>query len=314
MSGAKLRKQPTFSAMAAGSSAIVAAPKHYCLECRTALGAESQCDGGRTHRVVRIDEVPGRAALFDEVWGPSSLRRQARAAAKAGGAGVAADSCADLGGCDGCSGISDAGELGAIILGILAAALIAILLWWIVTKIIEYVRARRAQLKPKGALLVAPRPTGAARFGTVRAAAATLGPAAQSIELIQTRLAANAVMLRHASTEGLEIALDDGSIVRVPAGRIRLEGTRTVIEDPSVAKGVLDELVGPPLTDDDGYALVPFDVAQRVTLSVGDRVAVYGPIEFSMDVGSTPSDQYAFRAPSRVLIPVGTPSLARVER
>ena len=160
----------------------------------------------------------------------------------------------------------------------------------------------------------APRQAGTAKFGVVRAATATSGVAAQSVELLQTRLAANAVMLRHASTDGFEIALDDGAIVRVPAGRIRLEGTRSVVEDPGVAKALIDRLIGPPLTDDDGYALVPFDVAQQVTLAVGDRVAVYGPVEFSMDAGAAPSDQYAFRGTSRVLVPVGVPSLARVER
>lgn len=313
MSQTSVQVQPTGTVMGAHPSSIVTAPKHYCLECRTALGTDAQCDGGRTHRVVRIDEAAGREALFNEVWGPPSLRRQARAAATAGGAGAAVDSCVELASCDGCSGVSDPGEFVAVLLGILAVALIAILLWWIVSKIIAYIRARRAQLKPKGALLAAPRPKGAARFGTVRSAANHFGLAAQSIELLQTRLAANAVMLRHASTEGFEIELDEGLLVRVPPGRIRLEGMRTVIDDQTVARRVLDELVGPPFIDEHGYELIPFDAVQCVTLSVGDRVAVYGPLEFSMDVG-TPLGPYAFRGTPRVLIPVGTPSLARISR
>ncbi len=317
MSAAKHKVLPklhgAFAASESGSAALDTVAKHYCLECRTALGAETVCDGGKSHRVVPIHTAPGRSALFDEVWGPSSLRRKARAAAKAGGAGAVADGCGDLAGCDGCSGIGDAGEIGAVIVTLLAAVIVAVLIWWIAVKIIEYVRKRRAQLKPKGALIGAPRPSGAARFGTVVSTLGRDGIAAASLELVQTRLASNAVMLRYASTAGLEIALDDGTTVRVPAGRLRLEGTRSSVEDPAIAQAVIDELVGPPLTDDDGFALVPFDVAQRVTLVVGDRVALYGPIEYAMDAGGS-SSQPAFRGASRVLVPVGTPSLARVER
>lgn len=312
-------KQPRFDAASFESATFGAKPnalakrsRYVCLECRTALGDEAVCDGGKSHRVVAADSPAGREALFDEVWGPSSLRRRARELAKAGGTGAAVDSCGDLSGCD-CSGIGEVGEAGAVILGLIIAFFVAVLIWWLVTKGIEYYRRRKAQLKPKGALLGPPRQGGAARFGVLKAARAS-PIAARAIELVQSKVGSNAVMLRYAYTQGLEIAMDDGSVVVVPEGRIRLEGTRSTIDDPSVARSLVDSLVGPPLTDPDGYEVIPYDVAQSVELAVGDRVAVYGPLELSASGDANLAIGGAFRAISRVMVPVGTPSLAKVER
>jgi hypothetical protein len=54
-----------------------------CLDCRSALCEGEECDGaavdpGKRHRAVTLDAA-GRAALVNEVWGPPSLRRQAKA-------------------------------------------------------------------------------------------------------------------------------------------------------------------------------------------------------------------------------------------
>lgn len=313
-------KPPRFDEAAFSSATVGAKPsalakrsRYVCLECRTALGEDAVCDGGKSHRVVAADTPTGREALFDEVWGPSSLRRRARELAKAGGTGAAADSCGDLGGCDCGGGASDLGEAGAIILGLILAFIVAVAIWWLVTKAIEYYRRKKAQLKPKGALLGPPRQPGAARFGVVRAARSS-PLAARSIELVQSKFGSNAVMLRYAQTDGLEIALDDGTVVLVPAGRIRLEGTRSTIDDPSFGVSLVSAVVGPPLTDSHGYEVIPFDVAQAVDLVVGDRVAVYGPLELSVGNESQLGAGSAFRAMSRVMVPVGTPSLAKVER
>lgn len=303
---------PAFSAMNTGSTQLAPIAKRFCLDCRTPLGGDAHCDGGKAHRVVDIAAVDGRVGLFNEVWGPASLRRSAREAAKAGGAGAAIDSCANASACDGCSGVGDVGELGAVIAGILIAAFVAVIVWWIVSKIIEYVRMKRAQLKPKGALVGAPRPIVGAKYGTVRSARSERGIAATALQLLQSRLGANAVMLRYASTPGMEIVLDDGAIVRVPAGRVRLEGTFEAVDDPTAARDLIDATVGEPLKDDEGYELIPFNVTQRVTLMVGDRVALFGPLQFSTEQDA--SLQSAFRSAPGVLVPVGVAALAKVER
>lgn len=304
---------PVFSAMNVGSSELAPAARRFCLDCRTPLATRAQCDGGKAHRVVDLATVEGRVGFFNEVWGPASLRRSARQAAKAGGAGAAVDSCANASACDGCSGIGDAGELGAVIAGILIAAVVAVAIWWVVSKIIEYVRMKRAQLKPKGALIGAPRGGGAAVYGTVRSAKSADGVAAVALQLLQSRLGANAVMLRYASTDGMEIALDDGSTVRIDPGRVRLDGTFEAVDDPIVAHDLIDATVGEPLKDDEGYELIPFNVCQRVTLKVGDRVALFGPLTVAMD-RSDPRMLSAFRDISRVLVPADLASLAKVER
>lgn len=303
---------PVFSAMNVGSSALAPAAKRFCLDCRTPIASDSECDGGKAHRVVDLATVDGRVRFFNEVWGPASLRRSARQAAKAGGAGAAVDSCANASACDGCSGIGDAGELGAVIVGILIAAFVAVILWWLISKLIEYIRMKRAQLKPKGALVGAPRAGGAAVYGTVRSARSEDGVAAVGLQLVQSRLGANAVMLRYASTQGMELTLDDGSTVRIDPGRVRLDGTFEAVDDPTVAHALIDATVGEPLEDDEGYALIPFNVTQRVTLKVGDRVALFGRVQLAWS--DERSMQSAFRGASQQLVPVGVPSLAKVER
>jgi hypothetical protein len=276
------------------------------------LGHETRCDGGKGHRVVHLETPEGREALFEEVWGPASLRRRARDLAKAGSGGAMLDGCGSLSSCD-CAGADPSGEAAVIFLGLMLAFFVAVALYWLISKLIEYVRRRRARLKPKGALLAPTTDRGVARFGVVRESKAADSVAARAIELVQSRVGTNAVMLRFAHSQGFDVQLDDGSIVVIPPGRVRLEGTRSTIDDPSVARVVIDTTIGPPLEDPDGYSLIPFDVAQGVTLRVGDRVAIYGPLEHTAHPSIYAPQHGAFRSTSSVLAPVGTPSLARVD-
>jgi hypothetical protein len=299
----------------APEASLARAPKHFCIDCRTALGEHSACDGGRAHRVVNLEADEGRAALLSEVWGPPDLRRRARELAKAGGAGAALDSCANIGGCDGCVdlGGGGVGEIAGLLLGLLLAAVVLIALWWIVSKIVEAVRRHRAKLVAKGALVPAPRPPRGMLMGVVRAHAngsTRVGtPVATAVELQQARLGTNAVMLRAGRTAGMLIALDDGATLKIPPGRVRLEGSWHVHDDPFLALDVLDRSVGQVTEDEHGFALAPYDVTMRLDLHVGDRVAVHGPV--ALDAPTEAPGGY--RGASRSLMAVGIPSLSRVD-
>jgi hypothetical protein len=308
--------KPEETTVGASPGGLTLSTRNFCIDCRTALAQHASCDGGRSHRVVNLDAEPGRAALRAEVWGPPDLRRRARQMAKAGGAGAAVDSCANLGGCDGCvdlGGGGGLGELAAVLLGILLVALVFIALWFILAKIIEAVKRYRAQLEPKGALLAAPRPHGGMRTGVVRSDAGGFAsdghPVARALELHKSRLGANAVMLREARTDGMIIALGDGTTVKVPAGRLRLAGSWHIHDDPLVGVDALARATGPVFEDEDGYALVPYDVTMCLELRVGDRVAVHGPVELDAPTGAPGG----YRGASTALVCVGIPSLSRID-
>src|SRR5438067_1790531 len=77
-------------------TATAEAPRrtHVCLDCRSLLLPGEACDLGRgsrqAHRVVPLALAEGRELLVREVWGPPSLRRQAKAIARAGAGGAGA--------------------------------------------------------------------------------------------------------------------------------------------------------------------------------------------------------------------------------
>src|SRR6185503_3576165 len=127
-----------------------------CLDCRSVVDAGEPCDAGARHRVVSLADPKGRDRVVDEVWGPPSVRARAKQLAKAGGAGAGAGAASQCGGslvdCSGggCDVPAD-GEALLVIVVILAAALVAVLLYWAIVAIVRYVRARRHRLKPAGA-------------------------------------------------------------------------------------------------------------------------------------------------------------------
>ena len=296
--------------------------KYFCLECRTLLYSTSACDGGPRHRVVAVNQPEGAEQLRNEVWGPPSLRRRARELAKAGGTGLAADSCLQGADCAGCEGIGDLGEAGAIIIGLIIAFFAAILIWWIVTKIIAAVRKHRARLKPKGALFSPPRPKGSPKIGIIQSAKGIATPssgksvAAYAIQYVASRFAGNAIMLREALTNGFEVLLDSGQLLRVAAGPVRIEDEMEAVENASYAEGHLAQAIAHSVRaeGDEEFSLVPFEVAQTAALHVGDRVSIFGTVEFIPDDRQANYDAGAFRTSTAIMLTTGIPIIVPADR
>ncbi len=299
------------------------ADKYFCLECRTLLYSNTVCDGGPKHRVVSVNQPEGAEQLRNEVWGPPSLRRRAREIMKAGGTGLAADSCLQGADCAGCEGIGDMGEAGAIIIGLIIAFFAAILIWWIVTKIIAAVRKHRARLKPKGALFAPPRPKGSPKIGVIRSAKGIATPssgksvAAYAIQYVASRFAGNAIMMREALTNGFEVLLDSGQLLRVAAGPVRIEDEMEAVENASYAEGHLAQAIEHAVRAPEGdqeFPLVPFEVAQTAAVHVGDRVAIFGTVEFIPDDRQANYDGGAFRTATAIMVTTGIPIIAPADR
>lgn len=311
------------------TGALAAPPRRaaVCVDCRTLLGAGERCDGGAGHRVVPLDTLEGRRKLLDEVWGPPSARRRARQLAKAGGGGAGVgtflDGCTNCGGCD----FPTSGEALLFVLAIFVAAIAAIAIYWIVVKIIEYVRARRNRPKPNGGLLrpaslgrragpagvvtrVLPAASGAAP--ALQAPAGGAACAAFSVDLRCERFLRSDLMLHDGESAGFEVRLDDGSVAQVPAGRVRLEGRaerRSRASAPKVEDWVSG--LGPKVVDPEDFDFDPFpyDRVDEITVRPGDRVRLFGELERIPDP-EAPAD-YRGAAPA-ILVPRGVPAI-RVE-
>jgi len=287
-----------------------------CLQCRTAYGEDETCPAKR-HETISIKEDPGRKKLDDEVWGPDSRARALRRMAKAGAGGGAAGGIlkggcggCDVGGLEGCSSVGELGEAALVILAIVAVGLVAIVLTRLIWKLIVYIRMRRDQPKPHGALL---RPPKIARkvhaVGTVKTGQPSKTPwkagscLAYAMELHKKNLLGGGAMRRDAATAGIEIALDDGRVMRVPAGRIRLLG-RLAKQDVDKHR-LLDSVDLAGHLTRDGREFFPYDHTLGLTLKSGDRVEVLGQIELAADPGAAGG----YRASAGVVVPVGVPVL-----
>ncbi|MDP3275785.1 MAG: hypothetical protein Q8Q09_11355 [Deltaproteobacteria bacterium] len=262
---------------------------HFCLECRTLLRARRVCDGGKRHRVVNLDDPSGRAALYDEVWGPMSARRRAKEMAKAGGTGVALDSCAGgLGDCGDCGLSGDMGEFAVVVLGLIAVFIVFVALYWIGSKLLEWHRKRSARLKARGALVAAPRGVGATRNGMI-VSGPSLGIADDgraivglSAEFAEARWSANAITLRYAETGGFLVRLDSGELLMIPEGALRLHGGHREAMTTEQARERLNQwLPCNQQADEFDFALIPWNTATLSSLRVGDRVAVAGHVVIS---------------------------------
>jgi hypothetical protein len=111
------------------------------------------------------------------------------------------------------------------------------------------------------------------------------------------------VTLRLAHTSGFDLVLDDVTVVRVPAGRIRIEGTRAWRSvDPAIVTDGL-ELA-------DAGELFPADRASQLVLLPGDRVELAGDLEHAPDA-TVPGN---YRQMASVLVPRGVPRIRVVGR
>jgi hypothetical protein len=295
-----------------------------CLDCRSALCDGEECDGaavdhGKRHRAVTLDAA-GRAALVTEVWGPPSIRRQAKAIARAGTGGATAGgigSCFDPG-CAGCDAPAD-GEGLVIVLAIVAAALVAILLYWAIRALVRYARVRMNTLEPHPPLRPTPdlrRAQG--RAGTIVAAPdrgrspLELAPCVGfGVELVRKWTLRSAPMLIDGATVGFDVKLDSGETVRVPAGRLRVDGPRrTLARDEASQVEEYVRTVDPGHGTTDEWPPIPFDEAQEIVVGIGDRVEIIGELAPTAD----PSAAGSYRESAWVLAPAGVPMVRVVER
>jgi hypothetical protein len=276
-----------------------------CLECRTLLEKGEVCDGGGKHRPVSPRTPSGREALLRSVWGPPGARERTRELVKVGGSGAGAAAILE-GACQGCT--ADV----SIAIVVAAFALVAAGSWWLGTFVWRNVQEYRNRLKPRGAARPPPRLRGEPLTGVARAVGPKLEAAASGtaclaygVELHSDRHAVSPVMLRHAESTAFVIELDDGSRVEVPAGRVRLEGTRMRVD---AADHQLGKRIGLDLRiAEKDMRVVPHDAVHETVLRDGDRVAIYGDLESEAVEDPT---AHAYReAPKRRYVPAGVPRL-----
>ena len=302
-------------------------PRHdaVCVDCRTLAFAGKPCDGGPKHRVRALANAAEREELLAEVWGPPSRRRQMKNLSKAGAGGAggasAIEACggADCGGCDvasGCEGAGGGGEALAIIAAIVVIAFAIVALYWLISKLIAYIRKRRQILKANGALKKPARPgrrTGMVglvedcpTLGSPISGAACVGYAT-SLATKSGPWGAEATMLRDAATIGFTVQLDDGRRVQVPAGPMVLDMRNAEqVSAPAGAVGRYLTAIDPTATGDDLLPF-PYDKVRERLLRPGDRVEIIGPVEATVDVSAAPT---GYRdAAATVLTPAGVPRL-----
>ncbi len=303
-----------------GIVALGAFPRaNVCIDCRTLLGPNEACDGGRKHRVTALGNRTGRLTLLNEVWGAPSVRRRAKQLAKAGGGGLGLGSLFEGcgGGCDGCGSAAIDGEIIAVIGVILIVAVAVVALVWLVMKIIEKVRAYQNRPKPNGGVV---RPASLGRnagpYGAVVGTSAMLAPAsntacvAWALDLRSKRFLGTDLMLRDAETSGFDVKLDDGTTARIPAGRIRVEGPhKRVDRDDATNLNLFVQTLAPnDDPEDEGLDPFPYDVVEEVIVKPGDRVRLFGDFFREAD----PNVAGAYRQASVILVPKDVPAI-RVE-
>ena len=290
-----------------------------CIDCRTLLGPKETCDGGPKHRVTSIETPTGRNALRTEVWGPPSVRRRAKQLAKAGGtslgAGTIFEGCS---GCSDCGGVALEGEFIVVVAVIALIAAVGALLYWIVVKIVEAVRAYQNRPRPNGGITKPPSlgrkagPTGVVIGQTNMLAPATGKQCvAWALDLRNERFLGTDLMLHDAETSGFEVKLDDGTLLRVPGGRIRLEGPKKRVDrsDAPSLETFVQTISPEDDPEDEGLDAFPYDTVDEVVVRPGDRVRVFGALEREVD----PDVPGGYRAPNAVLVPKDVPAF-RVER
>lgn len=261
-----------------------------CLVCRTRLGVGEVCDLDPRHPVAALDTPAGRERAISAVWGPASARSQARQLARAGaGGGVAGGAAEALGhGCTGCGELAGAGEAGAVIgvvLAIVAVALSAVILVWLIGKAVTAWQRRKHRLRPQGVPRALPVGVGAWVEGTVRARLHQ-GSFSGERDCVAWGLVALAdehrtgpVLLRDGRTEAFALALDDGRTVEVPAGRARVwsAGDAPASAREDLEGDALRGLLGPLAKGEDEYdAPAPAARAESVLILPGDRVRLFG--------------------------------------
>lgn len=267
----------------------------FCMDCRTVLRGATACPGGESHRVLDLARKADLERLREEVWGPADWRRQKRALARAGGGGAAVGGLGDLAnGCTACDAADVGGGLGEIvgaILVILAVALVAVAFVWLIGKLVGWLRERANRPTPHGALLPATRLLSKRRIaGTVVGSASGTAPfalepsAGWALELTCKRFVGNAVMMRDGESFGFDVRTDDGRVVRIPKGMLRLvKGGETDDPNETLIRHHLAAVDGVDRSgnDDDDLVPIPFERAKAIEIRPGDRVEVIATMDAS---------------------------------
>lgn len=291
-----------------------------CLVCRVALAPGEPCDFDPKHPTAPLTEGAGRERALAAVWGPPSARAQARRLTRAGASGGIAGGAAEvLGhGCGGCGELAGAGELGAVIgviLAIVAVALSAVIVVWLIGRAVTAWQRRKHRLLPMGA------PRGLPMRGATWVEGVVEGRApmpswtgeedclAWGVEVLADAHRGGAVLLRDGRTTALTLRLDDGRVVRVPEGRARVWSAGELPEGAreSVKGDALRGLLGGLAEGEDEYEVViPAERAESVMIGPGDRVRLGGAL-----VPAGAGDG-GYREGAQELLATGVPRLVRV--
>jgi hypothetical protein len=281
-----------------------------CLICRTALARGESCDGGPRHRVADLHTPDGREEHRREVWGPPSRQERLRTFIRHGAAGSgvgAALQCLDC-------GVVDGGSVLGVFAGIAIVAALFILVASLVS-MIRGARLRRRLVRPYGAITGPRLPNPAAAKTGVAEGTPLPSPLggepclAFSIVLRTDRQAPllSNVLWREASTDGFTVRLDDGTPVRIPAGRVRIaESTGSARSAPRArAAAMLPAGLGVEIPGE--LSELPFDSAFEQIIRANQRVAILSRTQLREDPDNLPASPRA--TANLTQIAVGVPVL-----
>lgn len=285
---------------------MIAAPPRVCIDCRTLVGGDAECDVSRFHRVVALDTEEGRAQLRAKVWGPPELRQRARDAAKVGGLGAFLDGIS----CGGCPADVAAGggfeALAVVIASLVVVFLIFAVAYWVIASGVAWIRRRRSRLRPTGAAPTAGR--GERLLGRVAAGAKARPPLGEGEGVAwgvvlesSDAIGEGAGLLFAGASGGFTVELDDGRALEVPAGRARVESARWARASSAEARELAARL--DHRSDPDPHPPIPADRARVAVLSVGDRVAITAPVE------RAPGEGGGYREGASRLVARGVPTV-----
>lgn len=283
-------------------------PVCFCLDCRTALHDDDVCDANKDHRVVRLNQRGAHEELVAVAWGAASVRESERAMAQRSDQAL------------------------VLLTGfILATGLLGV---WLITSALTlphivgvmivamgvlfggaYTLRRNRNFPVGGTPLLEGRTGGAGGEVTGRPnvyspATATLC-VAYGIELHLEGDGADRVMYRDGFTCGFDVELDDGSLARVPPGRIRIVGDmRQAIDlDNPELEAYLAE-VDSRRAPDSPYDPFRYNVVYEAVVLPGDRIELLSTFEPRV-AANAPAPLYRKSMPS-VLWPNKVPCIRQL--
>jgi hypothetical protein len=299
-----------------GRIAAVEKPTALCVSCRTVAARVGPCDCGGGP-VVDLRTAAGRKLLRVAVWGPDERQSRLLAMQRAGAPRSTVGAIADAIDYERARDLPSSGRTFLVeAAGTLFAGIATLVDGWRDRKHEKTVRAALRPYGARGAPALASVGGGRrARLGVAAADGQTVpsplrGESCLAFEISlrtdQPEGAADDLLWREAVSAGFAVRLDDGELVRVPAGPIRLSrapaGARVSHEE---ARARLPAAIADRAAE---LPYVPSDAAFEHLLRPGDRVAVVNALEAREDA---PLPKESPRAPARMALhPVGTPVVA----